>query len=369
MQKKQDFTKTISFRSFTFSYILALSLIAVLSVGAHYVQNLIIENQSLAAKVINDSGRQRMLSQRIAWLSNKSDAQSVRDLSAAIDLFDTTHTSLTRGELRWNEDAPNAGALENLYFTGTNPLDTQVKSYIDLARGVLKASSDREKEAFRKKLEKMAYSDLLNKLNQAVFLYENNSDLQIEKIEFYARIVLIVVIVTLLLEAVFIFMPVVKRVSRQQQAWESYVRSDPVPGIVAQQLFYKKAQDYMRLAGFDFEPLSGICVEIQNIDDIHESFGAEAVSKLLNDLGVAVWGYVHSKDSVVGRIGFASFGAFIYKTELLQAQDILKRIKEEMKERVPAGMHVQLKLGAAQFSAEDEDYPYNVIAKARQNMV
>ena len=50
----------------TASYLLALGLIASLSVGTHVLVDTIVQQQEATAKVVNIAGRQRMLSQRIA---------------------------------------------------------------------------------------------------------------------------------------------------------------------------------------------------------------------------------------------------------------------------------------------------------------
>ena len=53
----------------TASYLLALGLIASLSVGTHFLVDTIVRQQETTAKVVNIAGRQRMLSQRIAGTS------------------------------------------------------------------------------------------------------------------------------------------------------------------------------------------------------------------------------------------------------------------------------------------------------------
>ena len=53
----------------TTAYVLALLLLAGLSVGSHLLLNQVVASQARVAEVVNLAGRQRMLSQRLAKLA------------------------------------------------------------------------------------------------------------------------------------------------------------------------------------------------------------------------------------------------------------------------------------------------------------
>lgn len=52
-------------RTGTVTYLIALSIIALLSLFSHYLVQSIVQKQEATARVVNQAGRQRMLSQRI----------------------------------------------------------------------------------------------------------------------------------------------------------------------------------------------------------------------------------------------------------------------------------------------------------------
>ena len=82
--------KAISPRAMTASYIVALLLIAGLSVVSHIALEYALQSSKGSAATINQTGRQRMLSQRIAGLAAqfRSGDVSVRDdLETAISAF------------------------------------------------------------------------------------------------------------------------------------------------------------------------------------------------------------------------------------------------------------------------------------------
>jgi len=85
------------------TYLVALSLVALLSFGGYLTLRTVIASQKTSSTLINVSGRQRRLSQTIAFYCLKlatSSSQPEREecrarLSEAIDLMSRCHTALT----------------------------------------------------------------------------------------------------------------------------------------------------------------------------------------------------------------------------------------------------------------------------------
>ncbi|MCP4995721.1 MAG: hypothetical protein GY934_18380, partial [Gammaproteobacteria bacterium] len=97
---------------FTGRYVLALSLIAIFSILAYFNLSHLIKAQSQDGEVINVSGRQRMLSQKIALYSmryNTSNRQEIKDeLSKNIQLMEKSH--------KWLSAIDNLDQILNMYF-------------------------------------------------------------------------------------------------------------------------------------------------------------------------------------------------------------------------------------------------------------
>ena len=98
--------KPISARTMTIGYTVALLIIASLSMASHIVLEYGLKSDEGSAAIINKSGRQRMLSQRIASLAiqyRQGDASVNDDLNSAIGEFETAHdfmvTTLQAGSL------------------------------------------------------------------------------------------------------------------------------------------------------------------------------------------------------------------------------------------------------------------------------
>ena len=101
--------QTISFY-LTFRYILALGFLSILSLGSYFILKENIKDQKNSAAIVNISGRQRMLSQRIALSSlrlfSAKDSSEKKtcagELKEAISLMEDSHNSLIKGGVEMN---------------------------------------------------------------------------------------------------------------------------------------------------------------------------------------------------------------------------------------------------------------------------
>lgn len=109
------------------AYIIALSFIALLSLLAYLTLDQLIKTQETSARVVNVSGRQRMLSQRTALLAtllvtqaSQSEREPVREqLRSTLALLEQSHQGLIFGDDSNGLPGKPSVALQAIYFKGT----------------------------------------------------------------------------------------------------------------------------------------------------------------------------------------------------------------------------------------------------------
>lgn len=187
-------------------YAVGLSAIVLLLLCAHTASVWAIQAAESDGKVINDSGRQRMLSQRILYFASRHelhDVQSKAEMRRAIDLFETTH-------LRLSSLGGASASLQALYF-GAGPagsLDQMVSAYISDARALLDAAiaPQAKSDAFQR-MRAIGTGPLLAQLNAVVGAYEAEAKNRADWILTVQKASLYLAIVTILIEALVIFLP------------------------------------------------------------------------------------------------------------------------------------------------------------------
>ncbi|HLD22661.1 MAG TPA: type IV pili methyl-accepting chemotaxis transducer N-terminal domain-containing protein, partial [Sulfuricurvum sp.] len=172
--------------SFIKRYVIAISLIALLSSGAYYVLTLALKASDSTALVVNISGKQRMLSQRIASYSQQyylrvyadgtySDSDTIRAaLRAAIEEMADANRALSSGNLKEGVAVGLSLEMHSLYY-GDTRLKARVEEYLKRAERLSNAHS--QHEAMTHLGEILELSDpLLSDLNTAVLQYQKEGE-------------------------------------------------------------------------------------------------------------------------------------------------------------------------------------------------
>ncbi len=211
----------------TLVYVLALSLIAVLAIGTHAVVDAVVQQMEDSAEVVNVSGRQRMLSQRIAGFSERladlpdgAEATQVRTaLAQAVDLMAQSHEALMAPLSREaGRRSLDGDPIVEIYRGDAHRLDRRVRDYVDAARALMALpAGQRASSASLDHLRREAERPLLASLDAAVTAYQQRSEQQVAQLRMILFAMLGAMLLALILEALTIFRPLIVRLERETE--------------------------------------------------------------------------------------------------------------------------------------------------------
>jgi signal transduction histidine kinase len=180
-----------------YRYILAVGLIATFSIITFMLNQNLNQKMREDFKVINLSGRQRMLSQKIALLAGKDKPEelkrSIGEFKAGLDFL-----------LRSRFVKPEYTDVYPLYF-GENQLQEITKRYIALAERLPHSEADQE-ELF------LLSQNILHKFDTATLHTQHISEIESQDRLRLEILFLSITLLLLTLEVIFIFRPMAKRV-------------------------------------------------------------------------------------------------------------------------------------------------------------
>ena len=186
----------------TQSYIIAFSLLAMWAFFAYETMNSQIREEKKYAELINISGKQRMLSQRTSLLAHlyieTADPRHLDALNESRVTMEAEHRYLMA-------HLPSE-TMRRFYEEAPERLDESVRGYLALLERFVGSSQIHLVDGIFD-----ASSALLPVLDRAVKAYEQESDAvtnRLMRVEFY---ILMGTLLTLLLEALFIIRPVLRR--------------------------------------------------------------------------------------------------------------------------------------------------------------
>jgi phosphoserine phosphatase RsbU/P len=203
-------------------YIVALSIIALLSLASQYLIHQALQKQDDDATIINVAGRQAMLSQRIAKSAfslyyNKSEAAKseapFQELKAALSELTRAQNGLKTGDEALKLPGNNSEEIKKL-FDAVEPSYTKlvanVQQIVNYYENKYQRFDQYSDKSFRElMIHEKAY---LEGMNKVVLQYESEAKQKIDSLRQFEIGLLILTFIILLLEAFFIFRPAYKKI-------------------------------------------------------------------------------------------------------------------------------------------------------------
>ena len=211
----------------TARYVFVLMMLAVGGIVQYSLLQHHLQSQVQDAAIINVSGRQRMLSQRIALhavllldVRKKVDqAVNRRGLIDAIALMEASSESLIHGR-----SSLNVGQLSSemaaIYFASPSSLQEQVRGYLEHAKALAASPANGSAEDYKhlENIINVALGPLLDSLNKAVSQLQSESEARNAWMDTLFGLILAMNLVMLAVAGIFFLRPMVVHAVAAQDA-------------------------------------------------------------------------------------------------------------------------------------------------------
>jgi diguanylate cyclase (GGDEF)-like protein len=339
----------------TAAYVIALTLIAILSGGVHLLLDNVIAEQRDAATIINVAGRQRMLSQRIALLGNdlyQGDEAARQPLRDAIALMRRSQDALVQGNDLGISNPLSADASAH-YFGGANPLDARVRAFLNHAERFVETGD----EASFRQFHLAARDTLLPGLDRAVSIFESEANGRTHWLRQAQQVVLAILLTTLLAEAVFIFRPMVTRIRLYAGRLFDLASRDSLTGLPNRRFLVDSGEAAVIQARRDGTELSCLLVDLDHFKSINDQYGHATGDAVLVRFAELAQAAVRQGD-LVGRTGGEEFAILLPGAgeggALLVAEKLRALLDCDRSDSLP---HFTASIGATTLTSGDRGLP------------
>lgn len=224
----------MSARAMTVEYLLVLGAMAVILVARYWVTIRHIDRQMDDAYLVNLSGRQRMLSQRIAALAqrlslnlSKTEREEARGkLKAAISSMEISHSVLTKaGAGGVPPELPSP--FREIYHEPPHRVDERLRRFLRDARKLADDPGARPSKGEGLVHLRLASSSdkLLHSLEAAVDQYQAAGEARVAGLKVLQKRMTVAILIVLVFIGGVVFRPMVDRISREHAALEELNRT------------------------------------------------------------------------------------------------------------------------------------------------
>ncbi len=195
--------------SLTKRYIPAVILISLFIIMTNIINTKAIQKNKEYGEIINISGKQRMLSQKLVIIS--TNYLTSRDKKFRLKLQDTIKEMEKAHKYLLTKIFTKK--LEDIYYK--EKLNENLLNYIDIFNKILQTH---DRKYFNQ--ARLKSSDILAQLDKAVKEYERYAKEQLDIMSKYELLLTIITLIVLLLEVVFIFRPASNQIEKNKKDLE-----------------------------------------------------------------------------------------------------------------------------------------------------
>lgn len=317
------------------AYITAFSLIAVLTFFTHFFTSFITAKQQESTEMLFMISRQSNLIQQVIF-----DGYNYIGSTAEIDqvFLKQTVKDLSESHSRIVRFAEGQGgfsrseSLHEVYFEQPYMLHEKVTDFVTSAEALASYPPDQMASIKRTIMGNLIdkRTRILPLIDMANERYQVETSGVINRNYYFQLIAVSFILIVLLLEALFIFRPLIARINSYHKLLIRQAMEDPLTGLSNRRSFMKQAIKEIAQAR---RKENSICVALCDLDHfkaVNDEYGHEVGDRVLKHFSSLVKETLRAGD-VIGRIGGEEFAIILSNdTGATTGQKVLDRLVEKV---------------------------------------
>jgi diguanylate cyclase (GGDEF)-like protein len=173
--------------------------------------------------------------------------------------------------------------------------------------------------------------DLYKGLQHIVLAYERSSTQELQRLQRMQNSLLVVVFLTLAMEAAIIFQPMVRRIMRYTGELLHLASTDSLTGLLNRRTFVERAFEKARAARRDGRPSCLLVMDADGFKRINDTHGHAIGDDVLKAMSERLSSRIRKED-VLGRIGGEEFALLLPDTRVEAARQLAERLRSAIEE-------------------------------------
>lgn len=346
----------------TLTYTISLSIIAILSAIVHLVLDQVIEEQLKTNQIVSVSGQQSMLSQRaglftLHYITTGEQESKEIALESVDKMLKNQQTLLA--EHHTLLESPLSQELQSLYFAPPYNVSRSVQVYAEIIETAVNRNYptsgpltfDKESVAIE-----LAKNSLLNGLRALGGQYEAESIQKVDELRFAQKLVFWIIIFTIMVEAFFIFRPMVTKIAQYATKLQREANYDSLSTVYNRRAFNVLAKQHFGLAKRHKHNLSMIMCDIDLFKNVNDTYGHAVGDDVIRTIAKTIYSSIRETD-IVARFGGEEFVVLLPYTPEKEAIFVAEKIREliEQKDIQSHGenLRITVSIGVSGLTSED----------------
>lgn len=341
-------------------YILALGIVAVLTLASYGLMDNTVGTQVLGAKLLNVAGRQRMLCQRVDILTMRAEVAAGAERQARLKELDEALLELVQGHdllahgpagsLGMDEDSPALSVLR----TDEDGTEALFHGFVAQAR-TLRAVLAQGEDAGGQTRQRLSQSGdaLLGRLDQRMEALQHLGEGTLQGLSFLVKALLGAALAGLALTGLLLFRPMVAEVVRDREHLESLIRSletqastDKLTGAYNRRTWDVEIRREFSKARRQEQNLCLVMTDLDHFKRVNDEFGHQRGDRVLQEFTRRLRQAVRASDTVY-RLGGEEFAVLLPGTDIENGRVAAEKLRERVADTALDGVPITASFGVA----------------------